>query len=174
MVFCRLFIKMIIGVKKCQKQILFWRKFHADDNIWKQQAGFVIRGFECWPNPCFIQYICRNRNDWRKTSGKRDCRVLICANLCGRTQGAQVYRVCHWEKRMRNRAGSADDTKNDETPIYYGSHRVKHLCIFVDCKKRTKLVKENIYVPTGKKMPVTNADLIKRCVYMFNNRPADE
>ena len=48
------------------------------------------------------------------------------------------------------------------------------LCIFVDCKKRTKLVKENIYVPTGKKMLVTNADPIKRCVYTFNNRPADE
>ncbi len=70
--------------------------------------------------------------------------------------------------------GSAGDTKHDETLIYYGSHRVKHLCIFVDCKKRTKLVKENIYVPTGKKMLVTNADPIKRCVYTFNNRPADE
>ncbi|MGF0105092.1 hypothetical protein [Ligilactobacillus ruminis] len=44
------------------------------------------------------------------------------------------------------------------------------LCIFVDCKKRTKLVKENIYVPTGKKMLVTNADPINRCVYTFNNR----
>lgn len=70
--------------------------------------------------------------------------------------------------------GSAGDTKHDETLIYYGSHRVRHLCIFVDCKKRTKLVKENIYVPTGKKMLVTNADPIKRCVYTFNNRPADE
>ena len=46
--------------------------------------------------------------------------------------------------------------------------------LYFMCKKRTKLVKENIYVPTGKKMLVTNADPIKRCVYTFNNRPADE
>jgi hypothetical protein len=39
---------------------------------------------------------------------------------------------------------------------------------------RTALVKENIYVPTGKTMLVTDADVFGRTVYSFNGRPAAE
>ncbi|MNI48534.1 FIST C domain protein [compost metagenome] len=41
-------------------------------------------------------------------------------------------------------------------------------------KARTTLVKENIYVPTGQKLLVTEADVFGRTVYSFNGRPAAE
>ncbi|WNS46686.1 FIST N-terminal domain-containing protein [Paenibacillus sp. MMS20-IR301] len=70
--------------------------------------------------------------------------------------------------------GSAADDGQGETYIYIGSRRVRNLGIFFDMSARTVLVKENIYVPTGKTMLVTEADLFGRRVYSFNGRPAAE
>ena len=70
--------------------------------------------------------------------------------------------------------GSAADDEHGETYIYIGSRRVRNLGIFFNMPARTALVKENIYVPTGKTMLVTEADVFGRTVYTFNGRPAAE
>lgn len=70
--------------------------------------------------------------------------------------------------------GSAADDGQGETYIYIGNRRVRNLGIFFNMSARTALVKENIYIPTGKTMLVTEADVFGRTVYSFNDRPAAE
>ncbi|AIQ57200.1 FIST signal transduction protein [Paenibacillus borealis] len=70
--------------------------------------------------------------------------------------------------------GSAADDEHGETYIYIGSRRVRNLGIFFNMPGRTALVKENIYVTTGKTLLVTEADVFGRTVYSFNGRPAAE
>ena len=69
--------------------------------------------------------------------------------------------------------GSAGDSLQfKETYIYIGNKRVKNVALFVNSKKRTSLIKDNIYTKTGKTLLVTEADVINRTVKTFNNRPA--
>lgn len=69
--------------------------------------------------------------------------------------------------------GSAgDDLRFKETIIYLGNKQVTHAAVFINAKSKTQLVKENIYVPHGEKVLITDADPIKRIVYKINNRPA--
>lgn len=69
--------------------------------------------------------------------------------------------------------GSAgDNLKFEKTLIYIGKKKVHSIAIFFDMKKRTQLIKENIYIPSGKKLLVTDADPIKRIVKTFNNNLA--
>ncbi|MNB90742.1 FIST N domain protein [compost metagenome] len=68
--------------------------------------------------------------------------------------------------------GSAADDENGEAYIFIGSRRVQNLGVFFDMSVRTTLVKENIYVPTGNTLLVTEADVFARTVYSFNGRPA--
>ncbi|AIQ16815.1 hypothetical protein H70357_09180 [Paenibacillus sp. FSL H7-0357] len=70
--------------------------------------------------------------------------------------------------------GSAADDESGETYLYIGSRRVRNLGIFFNLTARTALIKENIYVPTGTKLLVTEADVFGRTVYSFNGRPAAE
>jgi len=69
--------------------------------------------------------------------------------------------------------GSAgDNLKFQETLIYIGQKKVHSVALFFDAKTRTQLIKENLYVSCGKKMLVTEADVIHRTVKTFNNVPA--
>jgi len=69
--------------------------------------------------------------------------------------------------------GSAgDNLKFKKTLIYIGKKEVVSIAIFFDMEKRTQLIKENIYIPSGKKLLVTDADPIKRTVKTFNNNLA--
>lgn len=68
--------------------------------------------------------------------------------------------------------GSAADDGSGATYIYIGNRRVGNLGIFFNMSARTALIKENIYVPAGKTMLVTEADVFGRTVYSFNGRPA--
>ncbi|APC39367.1 FIST signal transduction protein [Clostridium estertheticum] len=69
--------------------------------------------------------------------------------------------------------GSAgDNLKFEKTLIYIGKKEVHSVAVFFDMKKRTQLIKENIYIPSGKKLLVTDADPIKRTVKTFNNNLA--
>jgi hypothetical protein len=71
--------------------------------------------------------------------------------------------------------GSAgDNLKFEKTLIYIGNKKVHSVAAFFDMKTRTQLIKENIYVPSGKKLLVTEADTINRVVKTFNNKPASE
>lgn len=66
--------------------------------------------------------------------------------------------------------GSAGDSlKFEETLIYIGQKKVHSIAVFFDMKKRTQLIKENIYITSGKNLLVTDADPIKRTVKTFNN-----
>lgn len=67
---------------------------------------------------------------------------------------------------------TGDDLQFKETFIYIGSQKVKHVALFFDMKKRTQLIKENIYEPYGDRLLVTEADPINRVVYKINNQPA--
>lgn len=69
--------------------------------------------------------------------------------------------------------GSAGDSlKFKETLIYHGKNKVHTIALFFNTKKRTEIIKENIYVPTEKRLLITEADAIKRTVKTLNNRPA--
>ncbi len=69
--------------------------------------------------------------------------------------------------------GSAgDNLQFKETYIYIGGKRVKNVALFVNERRRTKLVKENIYARTGKTLLVTRSDVLNRIVYTFNDQPA--
>ncbi len=69
--------------------------------------------------------------------------------------------------------GSAgDNLKFQKTLIYIGQKKVHSAAIFFDIKTQTQLIKENIYIPSGKKLLVTDADPIRRTVKTFNNNPA--
>lgn len=67
---------------------------------------------------------------------------------------------------------SGDNLKLKKTLIYIGRKKVHSAAIFFDIKKRTQLIKENIYVPSGKRLLVTDADPINRTVKTFNSNLA--
>lgn len=69
--------------------------------------------------------------------------------------------------------GSAgDNLKFTETMITIGKKRVFSVGIVFDCKTRTQILKENLYISTGKEMLITDSDTISRVARTFNNRPA--
>jgi hypothetical protein len=69
--------------------------------------------------------------------------------------------------------GSAGDgALFKETFIYLGKKKVNSVAIFFDIQQQVELIKENIYVPCGKRLFITDADPINRIVKTFNNRPA--
>ncbi len=71
--------------------------------------------------------------------------------------------------------GSAgDNLKFQQTEIYLGTEKIPNVAIFFNMKSKTHLVKENIFLPTGKRMLVTEADPINRTVKSFNNKPASQ
>jgi len=69
--------------------------------------------------------------------------------------------------------GSAGDNLNfKETLIYIGKKKVHSVAVFFNIKSKSQLIKENLYIPSGKSMLVTDADPITRVVKTFNSRPA--
>ncbi len=71
--------------------------------------------------------------------------------------------------------GSAgDNLEFKETSIYIGRKKVHSIAIFFNSKKKTHLIKENIYTPTNKRMLITDADITGRIVKTFNGKPASQ
>lgn len=69
--------------------------------------------------------------------------------------------------------GSAGDyCAFEETKIYIGNKKVDSVGIYFNIKKKTQLIKENIYHSTGKRLLVTKSDPIKRIVYEINGNKA--
>ena len=62
--------------------------------------------------------------------------------------------------------------KFKETYIYIGDKRVANVGVFINSKRRTCILKENIYTSTEQNLLVTEADVLNRTVKSFNNRPA--
>lgn len=76
--------------------------------------------------------------------------------------------------RFKMIGGSAGDIQHGKTLLSLGTRRLTNLAIFFDLPAEVSLIKENLYLPTGKRMLVTKADPLKRVVYTFNGRPAAE
>jgi hypothetical protein len=98
--------------------------------------------------------------------------LLLCDGLTGmeETIVTTFYFVADNFKIIGGSAG--DNLKFKETFIFIGSKRVHSAVLFFNTKRRTSLIKENIYVPTGDRLLVTEADAINRTVKTFNNIPA--
>ncbi|MDF2803689.1 MAG: hypothetical protein K0S61_3592 [Anaerocolumna sp.] len=98
--------------------------------------------------------------------------LLLCDGLNG-TEETVLSTFYFMESDFKIIGGSAgDNLEFQDTYIYIGGKRVSNVAIFFDSKKRTSIMKENIYTNTGKEMLVTKADVLKRTVKTFNNRPA--
>ncbi|MCI1633666.1 MAG: FIST C-terminal domain-containing protein [Liquorilactobacillus nagelii] len=70
--------------------------------------------------------------------------------------------------------GSAADENKGQTVISLGNKKIPNLAIFFSLPAKILLIKENLYLPIGKRLLVTKADPLKRVVYTFNGRPAAE
>lgn len=100
--------------------------------------------------------------------------LLLCDGLSAMEE-AIVTSFYFTDPKFKIIGGSAgDNLKFEKTLIYIGSKKVHSAAIFFNIKSQTQLIKENIYVPTGKKLLVTEADAINRTVKTFNNKPASE
>lgn len=98
--------------------------------------------------------------------------LLLCDGLTGmeETIVTTFYFAADNFKIIGGSAG--DNLQFKETFIFIGSKRVHSAVLFYNGKRRTSLIKENIYVPTGKRLLVTESDAINRTVKTFNNVPA--
>ncbi|MCB2305530.1 FIST C-terminal domain-containing protein [Clostridium estertheticum] len=98
--------------------------------------------------------------------------LLLCDGLDAMEEGL-ITTFYFADPNFKIIGGSAgDNLKFEKTLIYIGKKEVHSVAIFFDMKKRTQLIKENIYIPSGKKLLVTDADPIKRTVKTFNNNLA--
>lgn len=98
--------------------------------------------------------------------------LLLCDGLTA-MEDAIVTTFFFTDPNYKIIGGSAgDNLAFKETLLYIGKKKVFSIALFFNSKKRTQIIKENLYVSTHKNMLVTDADPIKRTVKMFNNRPA--
>lgn len=141
----------------------------------------VITGFEYGleeaetveiPNPP-IKSIKKLRGAYDKVKGNKNSFVfLLCDGLSG-IEERIITTFYFTDSNFKIIGGSAgDNLKFKETFIFIGSKRVNSVAIFFNIKKRTQIIKENIYESTGKKLLITEADLISRTVKTFNKAPA--
>jgi hypothetical protein len=108
----------------------------------------------------------------RVKSNKNAYMILLCDGL-SKMEETILSTFYFMESTFKIIGGSAgDNLQFKETYIYIGTRRVRNVALFVDSKKRTTLIKENIYTKTGKTLLVTDADVINRTVKSFNNKPA--
>ncbi|SES99605.1 Uncharacterized conserved protein, contains FIST_N domain [Natronincola peptidivorans] len=98
--------------------------------------------------------------------------LLLCDGLSGMEESI-ITTLFFMDNHFKIIGGSAGDSlKFDETVIYIGGKKVHSVALFFNPQKRTEILKENIYVPSGKRLLVTDADPISRVVKKFNNAPA--
>ncbi len=99
---------------------------------------------------------------------------LLCDGLSG-TEETVLSTFYFMAPDFKILGGSAgDNLKFKETYIYIGKNRVANAAVFFNSKRKTSVVKENIFTTTGKELLVTSADVLNRTVYSFNQRPASE
>ncbi|WP_368490706.1 FIST signal transduction protein [Clostridium sp. BJN0013] len=105
-------------------------------------------------------------------SNKNAFMLLLCDGLKG-IEESILSTFYFMDSNFKIIGGSAGDNgKFEETYIYMGNKRVMNIALFFNLKRRTDIVKENIYVKTDKILRVTEADVVKRRVMTFNNNPA--
>lgn len=98
--------------------------------------------------------------------------LLFCDGLSG-VEESIITTLFFMDDHFKIIGGSAGDgCLFKDTLIFIGRKRVNSVAIFFDMQKKTEILKENIYIPCGKRLLVTDADPINRVVRTFNNRPA--
>ena len=98
--------------------------------------------------------------------------LLLCDGLSGMEESI-VTTFYFTNDDFKIIGGSAgDNLKFKETFIFIGSKKVHSAVLFFNMKKRTSIIKENIYIPKGKRLLVTESDAINRTVKTFNKIPA--
>ncbi len=100
--------------------------------------------------------------------------LLLLDGLSGTEEGV-MSTLYFMEDRFKIVGGSAgDNLKFELCHIYIGQKKVENVGVFFNVKKRTALIKENLYIPTGDKLLITEADPISRVVKTIDNLPAAE
>ena len=98
--------------------------------------------------------------------------LLLCDGLSGMEESI-VTTFYFTNDDFKIIGGSAgDNLKFKETFIFIGSKKVHSVVLFFNMKKRTSIIKENIYIPKGQRLLVTESDAINRTVKTFNKIPA--
>lgn len=98
--------------------------------------------------------------------------LLLCDGLSGMEEKI-ITTLFFMDDKFKVIGGSAGDALTfTETPIYIGGKKVHSVGIYFDSKRKTCLLKENIYVPSNRELLVTDADPMKRIVKTFNGKPA--
>lgn len=120
-----------------------------------------------------IKSINKLKESYRKVQNNKNAfALLLCDGLNGMEESITTtfYFVDNNFKIIGGSAG--DNLKFKETFIFIGTKRVNSAAIFFNQQRRTSILKENIYVPKGKRLLVTESDVINRTVKTFNNVPA--
>jgi hypothetical protein len=141
----------------------------------------VISGFEYdleqaeiveIPNPP-IKNIKKLKQAYNKVkNNKNSFALLLCDGLNG-TEESIVTSFYFTDNNFKIIGGSAgDNLKFKETFIFIGNKKINSVAIFFDMKRRTQIIKENIYESTGTRLLITDSDLITRTVKTFNKAPA--
>lgn len=110
---------------------------------------------------------------YRKVKNNTNAFALLLCDGLSAMEESIITTFYFTDPKFKIIGGSAgDNLKFEKTLVYIGKRKVHSAAIFFDIKKRTQLIKENIYVPSGKKLLVTNADPINRTVKTFNDNLA--
>ncbi len=100
--------------------------------------------------------------------------LLLLDGLSGTEEGVMSI-LYFMDNEFKVVGGSAgDNLKFELCHIYIGNKKVENVGIFFNVEKRTVLIKENLYVPRGEKLLITDADPISRVVKTIDNLPAVE
>ncbi len=124
------------------------------------------------PNPP-VKSINNLKQAYKKVQNNKNAfALLLCDGLHGLEESVitTFYFVNNDFKIIGGSAG--DNLKFKETFIFSGSKRVESIAIFFNVKSRTNIIKENIYESTGKRLLITDSNLIGRTVKTFNKIPA--
>lgn len=120
-----------------------------------------------------IKSVYKLKEAYKKVHNNKNAfALLLCDGLTGMEESiiTTFYFVDNAFKIIGGSAG--DNLKFEETFIFIGSKRVHSAAIFFNSQRRTSLIKENIYVPSGQRLLVTEADTVNRTVKTFNKVPA--
>lgn len=120
-----------------------------------------------------IKSVSKLKDAYKKVHNNKNAfALLLCDGLTGMEESiiTTFYFVDSDFKIIGGSAG--DNLKFQETFIFVGSKRVHSAAIFFNSQRRTSILKENIYVPAGQRLLVTEADTVNRTVKTFNKIPA--
>lgn len=120
-----------------------------------------------------VKSIERLKSAYQKVRNNSNAFMLLLCDGLGAMEESIIttfYFTDDWFKVIGGSAG--DNLKFEETQIFIGSRKVSGAALFFNTKRKSQILKENIYIPTGKRLLVTDADAIGRTVKSFNNLPA--